>query len=341
MQSIRIGDKTINYKNHPFIIAEAGINHNGDLERAIQLVRAAAEAGADAIKFQTHFPNMEMLKDSDSAEYIGGSFYDLLDSTKLSKEDHVKLQKLAQNLGIVFLSTPFSREAADFLESINVPAFKVGSGELTNIPLVTHIAEKNKPMVISTGMSEVEEIDETLKAIRQINDQIILMQCTSTYPTEYRNVNLGVISMLRTRFQVPVGLSDHSVGIYTALGAVALGVCAIEKHFTISREWPGPDQKASIEPDELAHLVKGAKAIWEAMGETKKIIEDEHPVIAMARESVVSLVDIPKGAVIKPDMVWVKRPGTGIPAKRLYEVIGKKAKQGIKADSLILWEDLE
>ena len=341
MKAVTIAGRRVGIGAPPLIVAEAGINHNGKLELAKELVTAAAKAGADVVKFQTHFPEFEMLRDQTGADYIGGSFFELLERSKLSHEEHAVLKELAKKEGILFLSTPFSREAADFLETLEVPAFKVGSGELTNIPLLLHIARKGKPMILSTGMSELEEIDETLRAIRPVNDQLILMQCTSTYPTPYENVNLGVIELLREKFDLPTGLSDHSEGIYTALAAVALGACVLEKHFTIDKDLPGPDQKASIEPKELAELVKGARAVYKASGRSKKVVKGEIPVQEMARESVVTLEPIVTGSRITPTSVWVKRPGTGIPAKLLDQVIGKRVCRTIEANSLIQWSDLE
>lgn len=324
-----------------FIVAEAGINHNGDMEKAKMLIKEAARCRADAIKFQTHMPEKEMLRKGFTASYVGESLFDLLKRVELTKGDHVELKKYAEKEGILFLSTPFSKEAVDLLEELDVPAYKIGSGEMANLPLLEYISKKKKPMIISTGMSSFDEIEETVNFVKKFNQDLILLHCVSTYPTRYKDLNLRVIGKMRRKFDVPVGLSDHSVGIYTALAAVALGACLIEKHFTISREWPGPDQKVSIIPNELKELVKGVRIVEQAMGSTKRVIEDELPIQRMARESVVSLVDIPKGVVIQRNMVWVKRPGTGIPAKCLEKVIGMKSLKNIKANTLITWSDLE
>lgn len=337
---IKIGNRSIGDGKPCFIIAEAGINHNGDMEKAKMLIDSAAECGADAIKFQTHLPEKEMLKEDETADYVGESLFDLLKRVELSKEDHVVLKEYADSKGILFLSTPFSREASDMLEKIGVPAYKIGSGEMTNLPLLEHIAKKKKPMFISTGMSTLEEIEETINFVKN-NNNLVILHCTSTYPTRYEDMNLRVITKLKDKFKMPVGLSDHSIGICAAFAAVVLGACVIEKHFTIDRNWPGPDQKASINPSELEELVIGVRAIERALGSTKMVIDDEAPVQKMARESVVSLVNIIKGTVIQKDMVWVKRPGTGIPAKQLDKVIGMKTKNNIKADTLIRWNDLE
>lgn len=338
---VKIGKRLIGENEPCLIIAEAGINHNGDMRKARMLIDVAAECGAEVIKFQTHIPEREMLTDLTTADYLGEPLFDLLKRVELSRKQHVVLKEYAAEKGILFLSTPFSKEAVELLEELGIEAYKIGSGELTNFPLLEYVAKKGKPMIVSTGMSMLEEIEETVNFIGKFNKNLILLHCTSTYPTRYEDVNLRVIDILRKRFNLPVGISDHSVGIYTALAGVALGACVIEKHFTISRDWPGPDQKASITPDELKELVKGVRAIEKALGSTKKITDDELPIQRMARESVVSLIDIPKGTSIKESVVGVKRPGTGIPAKYLDKVIGMRAQKDIKADTTIKWSDLE
>ena len=338
--TIKIGAREIGPGAPCFVIAEAGINHNGDTALAAELVDAAAEAGADAIKFQTHFPEHEMLRGGATAAYVGESLFDLLTRTALSREGHVEMQKRAASRGILFLSTPFSREAADFLESIGVPAFKTGSGELTNLPLQQHIARKHKPMIISTGMSTPEEIDRTVQVVRAEGTPFALMHCTSTYPTPYEHVQLDCISALQQKYGVPVGFSDHTLGNFMAYGAVAIGANLFEKHFTVSRGLPGPDQQGSMEPDELADLVKGVRSIERARGAAKTIQPGEQDVRNMAHHSVVSVRDIAAGATIASADVWAKRPGTGIPALQLGEIVGRTAARAIPKDRLISWDDL-
>ncbi len=337
---INIGSREVGRGRPCFVIAEAGINHNGDLSLASELVSAAAEAGADAIKFQTHFPEHEMLRDGATASYVGESLFDLLTRTALSRDAHFKLRDLAAKKGIQFLSTPFSREAADFLETVGVPAFKTGSGELTNVLLQRHIARKGKPMIISTGMSTPEEIDATVQVVRAERASFALMHCTSTYPTPYEHVQLGCIGRLQALYQVPVGFSDHTLGSFMAFAAVAGGANLFEKHFTTSRSLPGPDQQGSMEPAELAELVRGIRAIEQARGSTKIIQPGEQEVRNMALHSVVSVRDIAAGAAISADDVWAKRPGTGIPARQITQVIGRVAKRAIPRDRLIGWDDL-
>jgi len=338
---ITIGERTIGPGHPCFVVAEAGINHNGDLQIASDLVHAAAEAGADAIKFQTHFPEHEMLRGGATAAYVGESLFDLLTRTALSREAHFALRDLAARKGILFLSTPFSREAADFLESVGVPAFKTGSGELTNLPLQRHIARKGRPMIISTGMATPEEIDRTVQAVREIGTRFALMHCTSTYPTPFEHVQLDCIPALQRKYAVPVGFSDHTLGSFMAFAAATLGANLFEKHFTLSRSMPGPDQQGSMEPNELADLVKGVRAIERARGATKTIQPGEQDVRDMALHSIVSVRDIPAGATIDAADVWAKRPGTGIPARRLDDVIGRVAKRAIASGRLVQWDDLE
>jgi N-acetylneuraminate synthase len=339
-ETIAIGSRTIGAGHPCFVIAEAGINHNGDVSLAKELLDAAASAGADAFKIQTHFPEHEMLRDGATASYVGESLFDLLTRTALTREAHVELQALAAKRGIVFLSTPFSREAADFLDSIGVPAFKTGSGELTHLPMQRHIARKRKPMIISTGMATPDEIDATVQVVRAEGAPFALMHCTSTYPTPFEHVQLDCIPALQSKYGVPVGLSDHTLGTFMAYGAVGLGANLFEKHFTTSRSLPGPDQQGSMEPRELEELVAGVRAIEKARGATKTIQPGEQDVRNMAHHSVVTVRPIAAGATIGAEDVWAKRPGTGIPARQLNDVIGRVAKHAIDKDRLVTWADL-
>jgi len=341
MAVVRIGQRAIGDGHPCFIIAEAGINHNGDTALAAELVDAATAAGADAIKFQTHFPEHEMLRGGATAAYVGESLFDLLTRTALSRDAHVTLRDRAKQKGIMFLSTPFSREAADYLETIGVPAFKTGSGELTHLPMQQHIARKGKPMIISTGMSTPEEIDRTVQVVRAAGAPFALMHCTSTYPTPYEHVQLDCIPALKQKYGVPVGFSDHTLGSFMAFAAVTDGANLFEKHFTMSRTLPGPDQRGSMEPAELADLVRGIRSIERARGAVKQIQPGEQDVRNMAHHSVVSIRDIAAGATIAPEDVWAKRPGTGIPARQLGDVVGRVAARAISKDRLITWDDVK
>lgn len=340
---IKIRDRLIGPGNPPYIIAEAAINHEGDINIAQKMVYLAHSLGADCIKFQIHVLENEMLKETPKSDNFDESLYDALKRTNFSLDEHKKLKKLCEQLGIQYLCTPFSRDGADLLESIGVDAYKTGSGELTNLPLIEHIAKKGKPMIISTGMCAVEEVKETVELVKSIGTPFMLTHCISGYPTPYSRANIKMVQRYQELFNVPVGISDHSQGIYTVLGAVALGACLVEKHFTLNKLQKGPDHPVSIEPQELLELVKGARAIYEACGAERKIFPEEEQIVAWARHSVVSEQNIPKGTVVTDKMVWVKRPGPGegaIPAKDLKKVIGKTSNVDIPKDTQIKWDQL-
>lgn len=327
----------------PFVIAEAAINHQGQVETAERMVHIAHAAGVDAIKFQFHVLENEMLRDAPQSENFDEPLYDTLDKTNLSLEEHRRLKALCDQLGIMYLCTPFSRAAADILDELGVVAFKMGSGELTNLPLQEHVAKKGRPMIVSTGMSSMDEIAETVAVVRGVGVPLALTHCVSAYPTPYEIVNLNVIPELVRLFEVPAGLSDHSRGIYTSLGAVALGAVILEKHFTLDKLQSGPDHASSLEPYELMELVKGSRAVHAALGDEKKIFPEEEQIVAWAREAVVSERPILKGSVISDNVVWVKRPSPGpgaVPARDLKKVIGRTAVVDIPADTQIKWEYL-
>jgi N-acetylneuraminate synthase len=324
-----------------YIIAEACDNHLGNMAVAKEMALQAKLCGADAVKFQHHLPDEEMLREGvPMSANFNMPLYDFLKKYALTLEQHYELFDYCKKIGITYLCTPFSRKAAEELNEMGLEAFKIGSGELTDIPTLKVIASFGKPMILSTGMSEVVEIEETLEAVLPINQQVILMNCTSEYPPKYSDINLGVINQLHEKFGLIVGHSDHTPDIYTCFGAVAKGAKLLEKHIILDRRQPGPDQSVSIEPYELYQLVQGVRRIEEALGSNKTLQELERPIRAWAHRSVVSLVDIAKGQMIKPEMVWTKRPGPGIPAKNREKVIGKTAKMDIPANHLISWDEL-
>jgi len=341
MNSFLIEDRMISEDHPPFIIAEAGINHEGEYEKAIQLIDAAVKSGADCIKFQCHITEAEMiLTDMKPGKISDESLWNIIKRCELTEEEEYKLKKYCEQKGIMYLCTPFSREASDRLENMGVVAFKIGSGECNNLPLIKHIAQKKKPIILSTGMNDIESIQASVDTIRENDCPFMLMHCTSAYPTPYEYVRLGVIQELNNVFNVPVGLSDHSIGIYTCFGAVALGARVLEKHFTISRQWPGPDNPISIEPDELADLVKGANAIFQARNGTKRILQIEKPVIDFAYASIVTIKNVKKGEVFSLENIWVKRPGTGsLLAKDLDDVLGKTSQRDLSAGTQINPDD--
>lgn len=342
---IQIGNRLVGPGHKPYIVAEAAINHQGEYPIAERMVHMAHALGVDAIKFQIHVLSNEMLREAPQSDNFEEPLYDTLDKTNLTVEEHIKLKALCNTLGIHYICTPFSRDGTDILEKeIGVDVYKVGSGELTNLPLQEHIARKGKPTVVSTGMSTVEEIAETVAVYRDIGTPFMLTHCISAYPAPYHIVNLKLIPKYEDMFEVPVGLSDHSRGIYTSLGAVAVGASLIEKHFTLDKLQKGPDHASSLEPFELGELVKGAEAIFLALGDDKRIFPEEEQIVAWAREAVVAEKLITKGSTITDDMVWVKRPSPGpgaIPAKDLKKVIGRVAQVDIPADVQLKWEYLE
>jgi sialic acid synthase SpsE len=338
---ICIEDRRIGSEYPPFIIAEVGINHEGSLEKALQMVQAAKESGADCVKFQCHIIEDEMIP---SDVYPGNSpdkIWDIIERCQLSAEQELEIQRYCRKLDIIYLNTPFSRAAANRLHAMNVPAFKIGSGECNNYPLIQHIASFGKPIILSTGMNSFESIDKAVKIIEGNDCPLVLLHCTSIYPTPYENVRLGAIGELRKVFNVPVGLSDHSLGIYAALGSVALGACVLEKHFTCSKDWPGPDIPISIDPMELNELVKGAIAIWKSGGNGKEILPGESPVIKFAYATVVSTKAIIKGEKFTKENIWVKRPGTGeISAEKYESLLGCVAQCDIPINTHIKLSDI-
>ncbi|NKB20042.1 MAG: polyhydroxyalkanoate biosynthesis repressor PhaR [Alphaproteobacteria bacterium] len=335
MSVIEIAGRTIGPDHPPYVIAEVGINHEGEYDKAIELVDAAIGAGAEVVKFQCHITEQEMVPtDMTPGEISSEKLWDIIKRCELTADEERRVQQYCTGKGILYLSTPFSREAADRLHDMGVPAFKIGSGECNNIPLLDHIARFGKPMILSTGMNDLESVRKSVAAIQKHKTPLALMHCTSMYPTPYEDVRLGAVSQLATEFpNSPIGLSDHSMNIWTCLGAVSLGASILEKHFTISRSWPGPDTAISIEPAELSDLITGSHSIWRARGGSKTILPEEQPVIDFAYATVVTIAPIKSGEAFSKKNIWVKRPGTGaILASRLDDVMGKTATHDLSSD---------
>lgn len=341
---IEIAGRKIGLDHPPYIMAEVGINHEGEVEKAIQLVDAAIAAGAEVVKFQCHITEKEMVPTNMTpGEISSEKLWDIIKRCELTEQEERRVQEYCAKKNILYLSTPFSREAADRLDDMGVPAFKIGSGECNNIPLLDHIADLGKPMILSTGMNDLISIKRSVNAIRKHGVPLALMHCTSMYPTPYESVRLGAVTQLIKTFpDIPIGLSDHSMNIWTCLGAVSLGASILEKHFTISRDWAGPDTGISIEPDELNDLIDGSQAIWEARGGSKTILPNEQPVIDFAYATVVTIAPVKVGDIFTKENVWVKRPGTGpILATQLDQVIGKVAVRSINAEQHIQPQDID
>ena len=342
MKQVKIGNYLVGGANPVFVVAEAGINHNGSFKLAKKMVDQAKKTGVDCIKFQTHITEKEMMKSNIKPGNISKkTLWNIIKNSELSEEEERKIQKYCKQKKILFLSTPFSIEAVDRLEKIKIPAYKIGSGELTNFPLLNRIAHTKKPVILSSGMSEINEIKNSVNFFKKRHIPLILLQTTSIYPSNYQDINLGVIEKFQRLFNIPIGLSDHSPGIYTSLGAVAKGACLIEKHFTLDKNLPGPDQKLSLDPKELSELVKGCKAVKLALGNSKKILPKERPILKFARESVVSITNISKGEIFSEKNITTKRPGTGgIPASDFYKILGKFAKRDISNNTQLSKKDV-
>lgn len=332
-----------------FIIAEAGVNHNGDLELAKRLVAVASEAGADAVKFQTFKAERVVGATAPKAKYQMNvtdsteSQLDMLRRLELSREAHGELLIHCQERGVLFMSTPFDEESADLLDDLGIPVFKIGSGEITNWPFLEYVASKGKPMILSTGMSYLSEVDEAVRVVRGAGcDQLILLHCVSNYPADPADANLRAMQTMARAFQVPVGYSDHILGIEVALAAVALGACVIEKHFTLDRNLPGPDHRASLEPVALKSMVQGIRIVERAVGVISKVpTASEIANREVARRSLVAIQDIPAGLIIHQEMVAARRPGTGLSPKYLNWVVGRQTRIMIRANDFISLDMLE
>ncbi|MFC1869954.1 N-acetylneuraminate synthase [Chloroflexota bacterium] len=340
---VKIGQRYTGDNEPCLIIAEAGVNHNGDIGLAKKLIDAAREAGADAVKFQTFKAEGVVSRDAPKADYqkvttgAEESQFDMIKKLELTANDFEELFAHAQRKDIIFLSSPFDKGSVDLLDRLGMPAFKVASGEITNYLLLKHIARKKKPIILSSGMSTLEEIEEALAVIRgEGAEEIVLLHCVSCYPAKIEDMNLKAMETLRHAFKLPVGLSDHTLGITIPVAAVALGACVIEKHFTLDKNLPGPDHRASLEPDELKQMIKAIRDVEKAMGDgIKRITKEEEDNRKIVRRSIIAKADIPAGTVITEEMLDVKRPGNGIEPRHMDSIVGKKAKELIKSEELI------
>lgn len=334
MQKIRIGNRLVGEGEPCFAIAEAGSNHDGKLEQARYLIDAAKEAGVDAVKFQT------FRAEKFASPKYAKEMYKILEKYELKTEWHAELKNYADELGIIFLSTPFDEESVDLLDEIGVSAFKVASGDLTHLPLLQYIAKKGKPMIVSTGAGNLGEVEAAINTTRnQGNNEIILLHCVSNYPAKVENANIRAIVTMRETFHLPVGYSDHSLGSLVTLAAVALGACIIEKHVTLDRSSPGPDHPFAMTVNEFQKMVRSIRALEKGLGNgIKHREESEKAEVKIARRSLFADVNIPKGAAITKQMIKIVRPGIGIYPKYLSLIIGKEAKIDIREDEVITWD---
>jgi N,N'-diacetyllegionaminate synthase len=343
VRSVRIGERVIGPGLPCYVIAEAGVNHNGRIEVAHQLIDVAADAGADAVKFQTFAPALLVSPEAAMADYQVANTgrrrtqAEMLAELVLPREAHAELLAHAQARGIVFMSSPFDEGSADFLESLGVPAFKIGSGELTNHPFLAHLAAKGRPLLLSTGMADMVEVDAALAAITTAGGRdVVLFHCVTSYPAAAADANLDAMATLQAAFGVPCGFSDHTEGLAVSIAAAALGAPVIEKHFTTDRDLPGPDHKASLTPLELAAFVRGIRAAEAARGDgVKRPRPVELPLRAAARKSLHAARALPAGHVLAAGDLVALRPGTGLSPARLASVLGRRLRKDVSAYELL------
>tara|TARA_B110000014_G_C20105550_1_gene581245 strand:- start:1067 stop:2104 length:1038 start_codon:yes stop_codon:yes gene_type:complete len=327
----------------PLVIAEIGINHEGDVSKCKQMIDDAYKSGAECVKFQCHIIDDEMIPNDVIPPNANESIWNMMKRCSLSEENEVSLKEYTEKLGMIYLNTPFSREAANRLNRIEVSAFKIGSGECNNLPLISHIAGFGKPIILSTGMNDLESVSESVNILEKAEVDYAIMHVTSMYPTPYDKVRLNAITELKEKFSgIPIGLSDHSFGNYTCFGAVSLGASILEKHFTSDKNWPGPDIPISINPQELRDLIIGSKAIFESLNGKKIFLDEEKPVADFAFSSIVTIRDIERGEKFSEENVWVKRPGTGeMRAGDFEKIINKKSKVNIKKNKQLEWDMID
>ena len=344
MKTIEIAGRKVGSGFAPLVIVEIGINHEGSLTTAYELVDAAWKAGAEVIKHQTHVVEDEMSQEA--RKVIPGntdvSIYEVMERCALSEEDEIKLQKYVESRGMIFISTPFSRAAADRLQRMDVAAFKIGSGECNNYPLIEHIASFGKPMIVSTGMNDIPSVRKTVAILEEYDVDYALLHTTNLYPTPSHLVRLGAMEELQNEFpEVNIGLSDHTTSNLACLAAVALGATILERHFTDRMDRPGPDIVNSMDPIALKELIMDSKKVAKMRGGKKEAAPEEQVTIDFAFATVVSIRSIKKGETLSKDNVWVKRPGTGeISANDYKAILGKKAIEDIANDVHLRWADI-
>ncbi len=339
---MRIGGREVGPAHPPLVIAEIGINHEGDFRKAIRMVDDARTAGCECVKFQSHVVDDEMIPNDVVPRNATESIWDIMVRCALGEDEERRLKAYVEDRGLIYLCTPFSRAAAFRLERLGVSAYKIGSGECNNYPLVKQIASFGKPVILSTGMNDIASIARSVEILRAAGVPFALTHCTSMYPTPYDKVRLGALRELGESFPDAVlGLSDHSLGNWTCFAAVALGASILEKHFTSDRTWPGPDVPLSIDPAGLKDLVEGSRAIHRALGGSKTVLPEEQPTIDFAYACVVAIRPIAEGERLTPENIWVKRPGTGdIKAAHFESLLGRTARRQIPVNAQLRWDDL-
>lgn len=344
VNAFKIGNRKIGEIFYPLVIAEIGINHDGNLKKAFQMIDDAKKAGCECVKFQIHIPEKEMIKNNVVPGNSTKNIWQIISKSTLSLEKEKKIFNYVKKKKMIYIATPFSKEAADFLIQMGVSAFKIGSGECNNYPLIDYISKFRKPIILSTGMNKISSIKKSYKIIKKNRCKVAMLHCVSLYPTPYEYLNLRRILKLKNEFKkIPIGFSDHSRGIHVATSSVLYGASIIEKHFTSSKKWNGPDIPISITPNELKNLIQHSKDMFNANNllNENKMLEKEKATIDFAYSSVVSTSKIKKGDIFSDKNIWVKRPGLGdFLAKDLKKLFGKKAKRSIQPDKYIKKEDL-
>ena len=350
IKEIKIYDKTIGINSPIFLIAEAGVNHNGKLSLAKKLVDVAVKAKVDAIKFQTFNANELMLKTTPKVEYQkvnednSENFYELIKKLTFTEKDFIELKKYCDEKDIGFLSTPFGESAVELLEKINVPVYKISSGDMNNLPFLRLICTTRKPIFLSTGMANLDEVKESVDFIKMNNiNDIVIFQCTTRYPASLDEINLNVIDTYKKEFPDNfIGFSDHSLGFEASIGAAAKGAKVIEKHFTLDKKMEGPDHKASLNPTELKEWVTKIRDLEVALGTyVKHPTTNEIEIAKIVRKSIVTKKNLKKGDILREDNITIKRPGVGISPREFNRIIGKKIKRDLQKNSIILWEDIQ
>ena len=340
---MKIGNRSIGPNEPPLIIAEIGINHGGSLDVAKSMVDLIVHSGCECVKHQTHIIEDEMTEEAKAIfpPNANKSIWDVMKECSLKLDEEQELKEYAENLGLIWISTPFSRMAADFLDEIDVPAFKIGSGEADNLPLINHIAQKGKPIIMSTGMQSIKSLKNSVNILEKSGVEYALLECTNLYPSPPEIVSLQGIQELKEAFpKALVGFSDHSIGPHIALASVALGACIIERHFTDTRYRSGPDITCSMDPSELRLLVDRSIEIHKALMNPKQRTEPEESVYKFARASVVADRDMAAGHIITEKDIWVRRPGSGeIPGYKYNDIIGKKLRLDVKKNHQFKWSN--
>ena len=342
---MQIQNRIIHPSRPPLVIAEIGINHGGSLEVAKEMAKLAALSGCECLKHQTHIVEDEMTEEAKNIRPPNAleSIWHVMKQCALPLEEEVKLKKFVEELGMIYISTPFSRAAADFLEAIDVPAFKIGSGEADNLPLIRHIARKGKPIILSTGMQSIESIKASVNILEEHGVSYALLECTNLYPSPPEIVSLQGVNDLKNTFpNAIVGFSDHSIGPEMALASVALGASILERHFTDSRYRKGPDISCSMDPSELKFLIERSREVHTALMNPKMRTESEDQVYKFARASIVADSNLSVGHTITEKDIWARRPGTGeIPGYDFDKVLGKKLKSSVVFNQQLRWQDFE